>query len=197
MILKGQLKPIVILLMILLIGCLMLIINSNPIQTTETTPPQSNDKNNIQLLAQDVFQVQYDQDGNKKTEIKSTSFTQYKSGIQSFTQPKFYLYESSADSSNTLNWEISSKSAQINKANILLLEEDVEGNRRNNGIFKFTTDWLNFDLTKNTANSDAEILIWQAQNTASATGFDMDLNTSKIDIQLHNNVKFHLLDETK
>ena len=206
MILKGQLKPLSILLMILFIGCLMLLINSNSTTINSNNNTSPTILNDIQELAEDIYLIQYDQNGNKKTQIKSELFTQYKSGIKSFSNPKFYLYETSSDNTNNinntnnanpLNWEISSKRAQINTTNILFLEEDVEGNRVSEDLFKFQTDWLNFDLDKNLASSDAEILIWQAKNTASATGFDMDLNTSKIDIQLHNNVIFQIIDESK
>jgi len=183
----------------------MLVINSTffqsdtPVQVVSPSKtPNSN--NDIQQSAENIFLVQYDQDGNKKTEITAKLFTQYTSGLQSFTDPNLFLYKTAKENtnnSNTLNWEISAKQAQINNSNILLLEEDVTGTRWNEGLFKFTTDWLNFDLDKNIVSSDAQILIWQAQNTGSATGFDMNLNTNKIDIQLHNNVVFQFLDEDK
>ena len=205
MILRGQLKRLSILLMILFISCFMLVINSTffqsdtPVQVVSPSKtPNSN--NDIQQSAENIFLVQYDQDGNKKTEITAKLFTQYTSGLQSFTDPNLFLYKTAKENtnnSNTLNWEISAKQAQINNSNILLLEEDVTGTRWNEGLFKFTTDWLNFDLDKNIVSSDAQILIWQAQNTGSATGFDMNLNTNKIDIQLHNNVVFQFLDEDK
>ena len=194
---KGQLKPLSILIMIIIIGCLMLVINTNSKKTAYIDQNPAESKNDIQLYAEDVFQIQYDINGNKKIEIQSNTFTEFKSGLKNFTAPKFYLYKTTNETGTHLNWKISANHAEIKDGHTLYLQENVEGNQINAKLFKFTTPWLNYDLDNNLATSNAEILIWQANNTASATGFDMDLNTNKIDIQLHNNVVFHFLDEAK
>jgi len=201
---KRSLPKLYLVIAVLSIGCLMMIINNNkPTHDSLNNNNSNTITDNIKLHATGVFQIQYDAAGNKKLEVKANEYTQLKSTKQIFEQPQFYLYQTpnrlntNQDQINTLNWEIRSDYGHIERPNILELKNNVHGQKVDANNFSFKTDWLNYHLDHQTADSNADIHFQQSNNTGSATGFNMSLISNKIDIQLHNNVIFNFLGGSK
>ncbi|MCJ8313263.1 MAG: LPS export ABC transporter periplasmic protein LptC [Saccharospirillaceae bacterium] len=176
----------------------MLLINSNPIQSNIKKTSELIVTNDIQQLGEDVYQIQYNELGQKKMEVESELYTKFKSGKQQFKQPIFNIFQKQPnDQLSTLNWVIQADNGYIQQTDILTLKGNVEGNRISSSSFKFQTDWLNYNFENKTIDSEADIAIWQEHNTMNASGFNMNLKSNKIDIQLHNNVLFNFLEVNK
>ncbi|BCE02453.1 LPS export ABC transporter periplasmic protein LptC [Marinicellulosiphila megalodicopiae] len=197
MITKSQFSKLFIYGIIICISYTLIVFNFKQSNINDTDLIPKNSASDIKLSAINIYQTQYDEIGVKKIDIKAEVFTQYNSNKQEFSNPQFYFFSkqhNQKSQSSVLNWVITSDQAQINQPNIIEVIGNVEGNRTIGSEISFNTDWLNYDVINNTASSDADIIIWQQDNTTEATGFDVSLISNKIDIQLHNNVRFNVLE---